>query len=1023
MKKNSIYRLCTSHAHVAILLSATASSTLLAGTGPVPNYPAAILNDGPLAYYRFNDSTSRPSVNVNLGSLGASGNATNVNTHLIPGAIMGSHNAATYFDTTAFTTVPWNAAVNPDASNSFTLEAWFYPTSDKVANGFYGPAPINNRYSYSGVNRQGWVYFQRNPDDSYSGDGQSDVGWNFRMYSGKGSSVGVQVTSGVPYRLGEWQHVVTVWDGPASTLSMYINGQLAVTSAPTPGGYQPNTNDHDPAEAVNGPSGLTVGSYNNTQPLSNPFRGGVDEVAFYGTKLSAAQILAHYQNATNAARTLPYDQLIKSDAPVVYLRLDDAAPGPDIALNFGNLQNAGEGAHSSDVRHPVAGHAATAADAATSYHWRNGNATTSIPFAADNNPAATEPLTVEAWFRPTSDRINPGASPMNNRLAKGAANRTGWVFFQRAPNDTYSSESGYEGVGWNFRGYQGNGGASSDITSYVPYTVGDWQHVVVTVDGANTTATMYINGVAAATNSSFIYAENVNPPNAPDDTRDPVDLTVGAYNKASGLGSNPFEGDVADVAIYHGLLTPDQILAHYQIGTNANRGTNYETAVLTSLYDGASTQGLQPASFLRLNEPAYFAASNAGTLSDAATGVRINAQSNVAGPKTAGLEAANTAVALDGSKGWVSLDNPAGLNFSNQITLEAWVQSAAPATGFSRIISHGLPTLTNYRDPNDQNAPATNGSVFTGAEVFLAIDANGNYSVGSSLDGLDFHQATATVPAADFGSWVYLAGTYDGANWNLFRNGTLLASVADSVGAVTVDNAGWAIGSTGNGWADNFNGAIDEVAVYNYALSPAQVAAHYAGQSLPLTLNTPSVGANGLTLSWTGGQAPFLVQYKTALTGPWLNLATTANTSVTVPSVLSDSFYRVVTGATNTVLLFKANMAPSHEVPPVTGSASSGAGFISIEGNLATYYVYVSGLSADILQAHLHGAASANANAGVYFHLFPSPNIPAGTRAILFHGSQVLTPVQLAALTSGQTYFNVHTTAHPGGEMRGQVLP
>ena len=1023
MTKNLLSRSWSGKARLAVLLSATASSTLFAATGPIPSYPAAVINDGPLAYYRFNESTDRPSVNLNQGSLGPVGNATNVNTHLIPGAIVGSHNAATYFDTTAFTTIPWNAAVNPSASNSFTLEAWFYPTSDKVANGFYGPAPINNRYSYSGVNRQGWVYFQRNPDDTYSGDGQSDVGWNFRMYKASGSSVGIQVTSGVPYRLGEWQHVVTVWDGPAQTLSMYIDGQLAVSKSATDvGSYAPNTNDHDPAEAVRGPAGLTVGSYNNTEPLANPFRGGVDEVAFYGTKLSAAQILAHYQNATNAARALPYDQLIQSDAPVVYLRLDDAAPGPDIALNFGALQNVGEGAHSSDVRHPVAGHAATAADAATSYHWRNGNATTSIPFAADNNPAATEPLTVEAWFRPTSDRINPGASPMNNRLSKGAANRTGWVFFQRAPNDTYSSApgGGYEGVGWNFRGYQGNGGASSDVTSYVPYTVGEWQHVVVTVDGANTTATMYINGVVAATNPNFVYAENSNPPNAPDDALAPVDLTIGAYNKASGLGSNPFEGDVADVAIYHGLLTPDQILAHYQIGTNANRGTNYETLVLTSLYDGASTQGLQPATFLRLNEPAYFAASNAGTLGDAATGARVNALNDVAGPKTAGLEAANTAVSLDGSHGWVSLDNPAGLNFSNQITLEAWVQSAAPSSGFSRIISHGLPTLSNYTDPTN---PATNGSVSTGSEVFLAIDANGNYSVGSSEDGLTFHQASAPVPAADIGSWVHLAGTYDGANWNLFHNGTLIASTADSVGAVTVDNAGWAIGSTGNGWTENFNGAIDEVAVYNYALSPAQVAAHYVGQSLPLALTTPTIGANGLTLSWTGGHGPFLVQYKTSLTGPWLNLATTAATSLTVPSVLSDSFYRVVTGATNSVQLLKAAIAPAHEVPAVGNSSAIGSGFLSLEGNVATYYVYVTGLSADIVQAHLHGAASATANAGVYFHLFPSPNIPAGTRAILFHGSQVLTPAQLTAVTSGLTYFNVHTTAHPGGEMRGQVLP
>jgi hypothetical protein len=122
-------------------------------------YPDAVNADRPLAYYRFNDSTQRSNINLNSGTLGAAGNATNLNVHLIPGAIAGSRSAATYFDSTARTIVPWNASLNPNASNSFTIEAWFYPTSDKVAGSFSGPAPINNRYSYSGVDRQGWVYF------------------------------------------------------------------------------------------------------------------------------------------------------------------------------------------------------------------------------------------------------------------------------------------------------------------------------------------------------------------------------------------------------------------------------------------------------------------------------------------------------------------------------------------------------------------------------------------------------------------------------------------------------------------------------------------------------------------------------------------------------------------------------------------------------------------------------------------------------------------------------------------------
>src|ERR1051326_6530238 len=163
-------------------LFSSIASVLAAG------YADAVISDGPLAYYRFNESTQRSNVNLNSGTLGSAGNATNLNVHLIPGGIAGSRDAACYFDSTARTIVAWNAALNPSGTNSFTIEAWFYPTSDKVAGSFSGPAPIMNRYSYSGVDRQGWVYFQRNPDDSYASDGQSAVGWNFRTYRASGRS-------------------------------------------------------------------------------------------------------------------------------------------------------------------------------------------------------------------------------------------------------------------------------------------------------------------------------------------------------------------------------------------------------------------------------------------------------------------------------------------------------------------------------------------------------------------------------------------------------------------------------------------------------------------------------------------------------------------------------------------------------------------------------------------------------------------------------------------------------------------
>ena len=869
-----------------------AAACLLATTVARADYASTVLADMPKAFYRLNDTGDASTLNLNLGSLGAAGNATNLNTHTVSGAIVGGANRAAYYDSSARSIIPWNAALNPNESQDFTIEAWFFPTSDKVSGAFVGPAPIMNRYSGSVANRQGWVYFQRNPDETYAGG--SGIGWNFRTYTGVGSHVGVDVTSGVPYRLGEWQHVVTVWDGAAQTATMYINGVEAATKgngSADPKAYEANTDDHG-AEQVNGAAGLCIGSYNNTEAGSNPFRGAVDEVALYSKKLTAAQIKAHYDNALNAARTVAYEALVAADGPVGYWRLDDAAPGGDVAVNMGLVQNAGHGLNTAEVRQNAAGALAGSPDTATSYHWRNGTSTTDLPWLADNNPDASEPFTVEAWFRPWSDRINPGASPINNRLSSGAANRTGWVFFQRAPNDTYAGNSGYEGVGWNFRLYHGSAGASSDVTSQLPYTVGEWQHVVVTWDGIST-ATMYINGEEAASNPNASYMANSNPPLDPDSALTAADLAIGSYNRASGFGNNPYEGDVDEFAFYRYQLTTDQILAHYQAGTNAHPEVPYATQVLTAPYDQTGTQALQPSTYLRLGEPARYPAANQGSLGEAATGARLVADAHAAGPVPptyAGFAAGNLAAPLDGTKSWIGLDNPAGLNLAGKITLEAWVQPAATQGAVARIISHGPPTLSVFT----ADQVVTNGSVLSGNEVVLRIDENGaNYSVGSS-DGTDFHGVSFPIPAGDLGGnqWIHLAGTYDGTKWTLYRNGAAVASAADPVGALAVDNGGWAIGATGNGWADAFNGAIDEVAIYGTALTAAQVQAHYAAaQGTPPSVAI-SLGADGkVTLKWDAG----VLQQSATVNGTFSDVPGNPASpyTITVPAGSAAAFYRL----------------------------------------------------------------------------------------------------------------------------------
>src|ERR1041385_3822425 len=278
------------------------------------DYQSTVLSDSPLAYYRLGEIAAID-VATNRGSLGASGNGTyrhdNANQetqHRVTGALAGNIDAAAGFQSSdgAPVLVPYNAGLN---TTTFTVEAWLKPTASTDDSA--GPCPLFNRKS-SGA-RQGWVIYQRSPS----------TGWNLRMY---GNGVDGTVTLGLnggSYAVGQWLHFAVSYNG--TTARMYVNG--AEVASGNPSAYQANS-----------VATFAVGSYSELSgagpAYQNPFIGNVDEVALYSSALSALQILAHYQNGTNAARATAYESLIAADGAVEYLRLDEVNPRVDVAINY-----------------------------------------------------------------------------------------------------------------------------------------------------------------------------------------------------------------------------------------------------------------------------------------------------------------------------------------------------------------------------------------------------------------------------------------------------------------------------------------------------------------------------------------------------------------------------------------------------------------------------------------------------------------------------------------------------------------
>ena len=114
-------------------------------------------------------------------------------------------------------------------------------------------------------------------------------------------------------------------------------------------------------------------------------------------------------------------------------------------------------------------------------------------------------------------------------------------------------------------------------------------------------------------------------------------------------------------------------------------------------------------------------------------------------------------------------------------------------------------------------------------------------------------------------------------------------------------------------------------------------------------------------------------------------------------------------------MAIKADLAASAETPP-NDSKGTGSltGTYDTDTKVLTWTATYSGLTGPATAAHFHAPAPTGQSAGV--------EVPIkGELASPITGSATLTDEQAKNLTDGMTYFNVHTAANKGGEIRGQV--
>lgn len=196
---------------------------------------------------------------------------------------------------------------------------------------------------------------------------------------------------------------------------------------------------------------------------------------------------------------------------------------------------------------------------------------------------------------------------------------------------------------------------------------------------------------------------------------------------------------------------------------------------------------------------------------------------NAAGKSGGALQLSGTGQFLSGTL----VNLPVG---NSSYTLAAWFKPDA-------LGPRGLLGWGNYGTGNQVNA------------LRLTDSGNGlnNYWWGADL--------SATVASPDFlsGNWQHAAVTWDGTDRRLYLNGVQIGS--DKPGANNAVNANFRIGCTNGG--EFFSGALDEVAVYNNALSLADVQKLAAGGS-PLGVAPTSVALDDLTIRTETAAGDFL---------------------------------------------------------------------------------------------------------------------------------------------------------------------
>jgi hypothetical protein len=315
---------------------------------------------------------------------------------------------------------------------------------------------------------------------------------------------------------------------------------------------------------------------------------------------------------------------------------------------------------------------------------------------------------------------------------------------------------------------------------------GAWHHVVATYAGTSLASgiKIFVDGV-----SNTITTDESTPLSAT--ILNNSNLQLGFATAAS----DAWQGTLDDVRVYNYVLTPVQVAYNY------NRGApiahyKFDECQGTTAYNSAVNANGQAAGNNGTITPGDSSGDNdtAGTCSSGTTTEMWN-------DGTTGKR--NASLGFDGTNDYVDLGTTPFLSATADFTITSWINpSSLTASSYHEIFSQGNSSTTDQ------------------AFRFAAWDQKLHFS---SINDADNSVEDIFGSTLSTGAWQHVAITKSGSNYTLYLNGRIDATDIEVTSGTYTFNTVRIGAITRTSTVEFWNGLIDDLRVYNYALTAEQI--------------------------------------------------------------------------------------------------------------------------------------------------------------------------------------------------------